>query len=416
MNIILLLISLVIYLTLSIPGFIYISFGIITSYIGARYLHTKYGKGILITLISIYSLVLITLKLLGNFDNLVIPIGISYYTLQVISYLVDVYKGDKYEKNFILYALYIAYIPHLFIGPITKYSDIREKLQEKRKFKLDSIIDGFLRISFGLFKKFVIANRISLVISTITSDVNVYGGCYAILAMLLYSIMIYTDFSGGIDIVLGITKILGIDLKENFNSPYQAESMKDFWRRWHISLGTWLKEYIYIPLGGNRCSKFRKNINVLITFVVSGLWHGVNYLVWGLINGILVMLGDDYKTPNKYLNRVINFIIVSLLWSFFIWDNNLEALRMIMSIFTNFNIKEVASNILNLGLSLGEWIILIIAVIILVILDIKKVMDKVRGLSCSKKFILALLLILVCLVIGIYGIGFNVSDFIYSKF
>lgn len=419
MNIILLIISILIYLTYSIPGFIYLLFCVVTSFIGSQYLKRKNGKIILIVLITIYSLILILLKLSNLLtSNILIPLGISYYTLQIISYLVDTYKKEEPEKNFLTYALYIIYIPHLYIGPITNFNDIKKSLESKRHITLSNIIDGTLRISWGLFKKLLIANRISLIITTISTNPDTYSGCYSLLAMLLYSIMLYTDFSGGIDIVIGLTQIFDINLKENFNSPYQAETVQDFWRRWHISLGTWLKNYIYIPLGGNKCSKLRKNINTIITFLISGLWHGSNYLIWGLINGFLVILGDKYKTSNKHLNRIINYLIISLLWSFFIWDNNITAFKMLISIFTNFNLLEVAKNILELGLSQIEWFILTISVIILIILDIEKkdIISKLQECSYSSKLLLTLTLVLICLVFGIYGIGFNVTDFIYSKF
>ena len=171
------------------------------------------------------------------------------------------------------------YIPHLFIGPIARYDEMKNELKSKRKISLNNLYNGGIRILWGLFKKLVIAGRISIIITTITGNSEIYNGWYALLAMFAYSIQLYSDFSGGIDIVIGVSKILEINLPENFNSPFLAENIKEFWRRWHITLSTWLKDYIYIPLGGNRCGKFRKSINVLITFIVSGLWHGVNYIL-----------------------------------------------------------------------------------------------------------------------------------------
>lgn len=418
MNIILLIISIAIYLSYGISNCIYILFSLISSYMAAKYVKNR--KALLITIIAINTAILVLVKLLPYTNiNIIAPLGVSYYTLQVISYLVDVYKGKyKYEQKFIEYALYIMYIPHLFIGPITRYDEMKKQLQSNRKITIDNIYKGILRILWGLLKKFIIVGRIAIIISTITSNTEIYKGLYALLAMLLYSIELYCDFSGGIDIVLGVSKIMGINLSENFDSPYFAQSIKEFWRRWHISLSTWLRDYVYIPLGGNRHGKFRKIINTIITFVVSGLWHGVNYILWGIMHGIFVLFGDKYKTKFKWLNRIINFIIVSFLWSFFIWDNNVQAIKMMLSVFTYFNLAEISSNILNLGLSISDWIILAISIIILFIFDgnKNKILNRLRNTTIEKKTILICILGIFILVFGIYGIGFNVNEFIYSKF
>ena len=236
--------------------------------------------------------------------------------------------------------------------------------------------------------------------------------------MLLYSVQLYADFSGGIDIVIGGSKMLGINLKENFDSPYLSQSIKEFWRRWHIALSSWLKDYIYIPLGGNRCSKIRNQINVIITFVISGFWHGMNYLLWGLLHGLLVVYGKILKTKWKPLNIIITFLLVSILWSFFIWPDTLTSLQMIGSIFTNFNYTEMFSNFLNLGLNLQNITVLIIGVMALITFDIKKekIISKIKNYKLEGKLAIIGTLALIVLLFGIYGIGFNVSEFIYSKF
>ena len=245
-----------------------------------------------------------------------------------------------------------------------------------------------------------------------------YQGAYAFLAMILYSIQLYTDFSGGIDIVMGVSKMLGIELQENFDSPYYSQTIKEFWRRWHISLSSWLRDYVYIPLGGSRCSKLRKCFNTIVTFLVSGFWHGANYLLWGVIHGIFVLLGDKIKTKFKWLNRLITFLIVSFLWSFFIWPTTGDALRMMGSVFTTFNISDLCANFLNLGLSIADWIVLGIFTIGLFIFDgnKNKIIQKVKTLSPEIKTIILCVGILLIFVFGIYGIGFNVNEFIYSKF
>lgn len=419
MNVLLLLASIIIYASFGIQSLLYVFFSIITTYIAAKYLKTKYKKLVLSGTIIVNLAILVFMKFLPytNFSILA-PLGISYYTLQIISYLVDVYKG-KYEPetNFFNFTLFIMYIPHLFIGPISRYDDMKKNLLAKRKITANNIFDGLLRICWGLIKKFVIAGRTAILISTISGSTE-YSGGYALLAMIIYSINLYADFSGGIDIVLGVSKMLGIDLVENFDAPYFSQSIKEFWRRWHISLSSWLKDYVYIPLGGNRKGTLRKNINLLITFTVSGLWHGVNYIVWGILNGIFVMFGEKFKTKSKIFNRLVTFIIISFLWAFFIWQDQLTALKMMGSVFTTFNYSEVAAQILNLGLTLADWIVLAVFTIILFIFDGNKdkLIPKLQNSKLETKTILIGVMILIVAILGIYGIGFNVNNFIYSKF
>ena len=420
MNFLLLVLSIIIYASYGLSNFIYIGFSLLSTFIVARYLNkeNKNRKLVLAGTIVLNTAILVFVKFLPYTNiNILAPLGISYYTLQVISYLVDVYKGKyEYEKNLLNYALFIMYIPHLFIGPISRYEDMKKELLAKRKITLDNILNGGIRILWGLSKKLIIAGRTGIVIETITSN-NSSGG-YALLAMFLYSIELYSDFSGGIDIVLGISRMLGINLVENFDAPYYSQNIKEFWRRWHISLSSWLRDYIYIPLGGSRCSKLRKSINVIITFAVSGLWHGANYIVWGIIHGIFVIFGDSYKTKFKWLNRLVNFVIVSFLWSFFIWNGTTEALKMMLSVFTNFNIQEVTQNILNLGLTGADWIVLAVSTLILFIYDGNKIkiIEKTKNISKNAKLAVICTFALIVLTFGIYGIGFNVNEFIYSRF
>lgn len=420
LNIILFIVSIILYASFGWQSLFYIFFSILTSFFAAKYLQGKYKKLVLgITLIANLA-ILVFMKFVPytNFSILV-PLGISYYTLQVVSYLIDVYK-QKYdpEKNFFLYALYITYIPHLFIGPISRYQDMKKRLLTKHKITPDYFINGLLRVGWGLMKKFVIAGRTAILISTISGNTTEYTGAYALFAMIIYSINLYADFSGGIDIVMGVSKMLGIHLKENFDSPYFSQTVQEFWRRWHISLSSWLKDYVYIPLGGNRKGTFRKNINLLITFVVSGLWHGVNYIVWGLFHGILVMFGDKMKTKWKILNRLLTFLFVSFLWAFFIWPNQLTALQMMGSVFTTFNYSALASQILNLGLNFADWIVLIIFTVLLFVFDgnKSKIIPKLKNTKLEIKTIYISIILLIVLILGIYGIGFEVSNFIYSNF
>ena len=412
-NALLLIVSLIIYFSFGIKPFLFIVFSTLSTYIVGKYV--KGRKWLLIVSILVNILILGNFKFFIDYWNglkLIVPLGISYYTLQVISYLVDVYKGKyKYEDNLLYLALFVTYIPHLYIGPISRYEDVKKELKRKKSFDWNRVYEGLQRIVWGLIKKLIIASRIAILINSVTS--NEMTGIIIFICCLLYSIELYADFSGGIDIVLGISKVLDLKLVENFDSPYMSENMKEFWSRWHISLSSWLKDYVYIPLGGNRKGKFRQFINVIITFLVSGLWHGLNYIIWGLIHGILVIMGDKYNTKNKWINRTINYVIVSLLWIFFIYQDNLTSLVMFTKMFNNFKLP-----LLSLGLNIGDFIILGISVLMLVIYDIRK--DKIlkigKKLRVEVKTILLCMSVIFVIVFGIYGIGFEVTDFIYSKF
>lgn len=220
-------------------------------------------------------------------------------------------------------------------------------------------------------------------------------------------------------LLCGVSKIVDIQLPENFDSPYYAETVQEFWRRWHITLSNWLRDYIYIPLGGSRCSKIRKAFNVIITFLVSGLWHGANYILWGLLHGIFVLMGNTYKTKFKWINRLITFVIVSFLWSLFIWNTSWKlAVQMMISVFTQFDWNLFVDSILKLGLSLGDYIVLVISTIILFVFDgnKNKIINKVKQISPETRTSIICGLGLIVLVFGIYGIGFNVNEFIYSRF
>jgi len=345
--------------------------------------------------------------------------GISYFTLQLIAYNVDVYRG-KYpaDRNLLRYALHITYIPHIFLGPIEPYDKMRANLLSDRKITWDDISTGGIRILWGLFKKYVIAARVGVIVGAISGDPEQFMGAYALCAMVLYSIQLYTDFSGGIDMVLGVSRMLGITMSENFDAPYFSQSFQEFWRRWHITLGGWLREYVYIPLGGNRKGKVRKFFNMVITFLVSGLWHGIHYLIWGLLNGIFVAVGTKLQTRWKLLNRAVTFLLVSILWSFFVWPDTMTALRMVGSVFTTFNYGAFFTTVGTLGLTLGDWIVLGVAVVLLWLYDWKarQVKAAISALCPAGRTAVACVLALLVLVFGMYGIGFNASEFIYSRF
>ena len=371
------------------------------------------------------SVVLLTLPLLFlraqqwlPWQSIIAPIGISYFTLQIIAYHVDLYRG-KYEpeKNLLRYGLFVTYLPHIFIGPIESYPRMRASLEE-RHINVDDFLKGAVRAMWGLFKKLVIASRLGVIVSAISAEPEQFNGAFSLAAMLLYAIQLYADFSGGIDIVLGVSRMLGIRMSENFDAPYFSQSIQEFWRRWHITLGSWLREYVYIPLGGSRKGKLRKFFNTIVTFLVSGLWHGSSYILWGLMHGIFVSLGDKLKTRSKTLNRIATFLLVSFLWSFFIWPEPAVVLRMIGSVFTVFNYNVLFAGISGMGLTAGDWIVLGGACLLLWLYDWKSRSLKTRfcAFPPAAKVGAVCLLALTVLTFGMYGFGFTASEFIYSRF
>lgn len=416
-NILIFLIGLLVYAGYGWAGLAYLALATLFSY-GAALLAKK-APWVTWVWIALNAAMLLMLKLQPVTGlSLLAPMGVSYFTLQIISYNVDVYKG-KYEpeRNLFRYALFVTYIPHLFIGPIERY-DAMSRALNHRRITWDGIFEGAIRVMWGLMKKYVIAARLGIIISAISGDPAKYQGAYALAAMLLYSLQLYSDFSGGIDMVLGLSRMLGITMSENFDVPYLSESFREFWRRWHMTLGSWLREYVYIPLGGNRKGKIRKLLNTVITFLVSGLWHGVEYLLWGLINGVFVAVGDKLKTKWKMVNRVGTFLLVTLLWSFFVWPDMMTALKMVGSVFTTFNYGDFALQIGSMGLTGGDWIVLAVATAALGVYDLYR--DAFRGWYTDRcpagKTALICALALLVLVFGVYGIGFNAEAFIYSRF
>lgn len=406
---------------------VYAGYGISVLYLFAIIL-LSYLAGLLIpkyrvvmwisTILQVFLLLLLRAQHLLPYPTIIAPIGISYFTLQIIAYHVDLYRGSYApEKNILKFALFVTWLPHMFIGPIEPYPRMRDALKERR-ISGDSFLKGALRSLWGLFQKLVIAARLDVIVSTISADPEQFNGCYAFVAMLCYAIQLYADFSGGIDIVLGVSRMVGLRMSENFDAPYFAESVSEFWRRWHMTLGSWLREYVYIPLGGSRRGKLRKWFNSMVTFLVSGIWHGAGYLLWGLLHGMFVFCGDKLKTKSHICNRIGTFLLVSFLWSFFIWQDTLTALRMAGSVFTVYNYQVLLPGISGMGLTAGDWIVLGTACLLLLLYDWKR--KEVRAGLCNfspaAKLGVICLLTLTVLTFGRYGIGFSASEFIYSRF
>ena len=277
----------------------------------------------------------------GTLDTIIFPIGMSFYVFSAISYMVDVYRKQYAAvQNLADYALYISFFPKLISGPIVRANDFLPQIKNYRGVTQAGFSAGIQIFVFGLFKKFVLADRLAIFVNDVFYAPSAYNTATVLLAIVSYSLQIYYDFSGYSDMAIGISKILGFDFLSNFNLPYMANGISDFWRRWHISLSSWFRDYVYFPLGGSRCSIFRVYFNLLIVMVISGIWHGVGvtFLVWGALHGVLSCIEHyikerDYKIP-KIVNILVTYILVSLLWVFFRADSIENAVDVLHSAFT----------------------------------------------------------------------------------
>lgn len=380
-----------------------------------------------------------------------LPLGISYYTLQAISYIVDVYRG-KYiaEKNFVKVALYMSFFPLMVEGPISRFDNLAEQLYRNNKFDYEQMKIGLTRIGWGFFKKLVIADRAAIFVNNVFGQE--YGGIVVAIAVILYTLQIYAEFSGCMDIVIGTANLLGIKLSENFEQPFFSKSIQEFWRRWHITLGTWLKDYVFYPIS---LSKLNLNVSsgakkhllphlskfiivafpLLFVWFSNGLWHGASlkYVLYGLYYYVIMMLGVLFEPVFKWIvnifkiktevfsYRLFQIIRTTLLvlvgMTIFRSQTLTEAFRMLTSIFT----KPSGIGILKLGLSKYSFAILIISTIVLFFVSLAKekkidVNKKLNEQNLLFRWLVYFIGITIVVVFGIYGIGYDASSFIYGQF
>lgn len=283
--------------------------------------------------------------------QLILPVGISFYTFQSMAYTIDVYRGRiEVENRFTVFATYVAFFPQLVAGPIERAHNMLPQFHRSVRFDYERVVSGLRLILWGVFKKVVIADRLAVYVNSVYNDLDTYSGLPLIVATVFFSFQIYCDFSGYSDIAIGVARVMGYDLMENFRSPYFAESIRDFWRRWHISLSTWFRDYVYIPLGGNRVSVARNLLNLMIVFVVSGLWHGANwtFVVWGALHGVLIVFETIVDLREKsfhipvWIRRIMTFALVTFAWIFFRANSTGDALYVIQ------NLLDFSDGTLNL--------------------------------------------------------------------
>lgn len=379
-----------------------------------------------------------------RFDFL-LPVGISFYTFQALGYMIDVYRGDvDAEKNLIRYALFVSFFPQLVAGPIERSKNLlsqMRKIEEIKIWNARRVASGAILMIWGLYMKMVIADRVAILVDTVFDNYRMYGRTELVAAAIGFSVQIYCDFGSYSMIAIGAAKILGFDLMENFNSPYLSRSIRDFWGRWHISLSTWFRDYLYIPLGGNRKGKVRKAINIIIVFLVSGLWHGANwnFVVWGGIHGFYQLVGDFTKSfRNKIcdkfainttcfswrlLQTVITFILVTFAWIFFRVKTFGDAVNIIRRII----IKPTQWLLFNdglytLGLSRTEVNILLLSIVGLLVVDLirfklKITIDKfLFTQNAWFEWLVIIILLLMIITFGKYGPTYEPQQFIYFQF
>ena len=377
--------------------------------------------------------------------DILLPVGISFYTFQALGYMIDVYRGDiKAEKNPLRYALFVSFFPQLVAGPIERSKRLLSQVQDVENIKLwdyERIKDGAVLMLWGLFLKMVLADRAAIFVDTVYNRYWIYGSIELIVASILFALQIYCDFASYSIIAIGASKVMGFELMDNFNTPYMAVSVRDFWRRWHISLSTWFRDYLYIPLGGSRCSKGKNYINILITFLVSGLWHGADwsYVVWGGLHGVYQIVEKaltgtfeklkikfEFKTESvsyKLGQMIYTFILVDFAWIFFRASSIKDALSIIKRIIMKWNPWVLFDKSLyNCGLDMTGMHILLVAVIILVVMDIIRYKSALSPEAFLKRqafwfrwvFIWGLMYMI--LAYGIYGPAYDAASFIYFQF
>lgn len=354
--------------------------------------------------------------------HIVLPIGISFFTFQSMSYVIDVYYGKvKVQNRLSSFALYVSLFPQLIAGPIVKYSDVEAEINY-RKEKVESFRIGIKRFCYGLGKKVIVANTMGEVADKIwANDISSLGTLVAWLGIITYTFQIYYDFSGYSDMAIGLGKMLGFNFKENFNYPYLSTSIQEFWRRWHISLSSWFKEYIYIPLGGNRKGEKRTYFNVFVVFLLTGIWHGANFtfIVWGLLYAVLQIVERLFlkklldKNPIKIINWIYTMLMVIVGWVFFRANTIFDAVEYLKQMFS-LNVTDLS--VLTF-ISAKLLIVLLVAVLCMGVLQkiLKRVYDKienymfVRIADVSIQFLL-LILSISFIVSGTY------NPFIYFQF
>lgn len=387
---------------------------------------------------------LLSRPLTNPFSDLAMPLGISFYTFQAIGYIADIYRGRaEPEKSLPRYALYISFFPKLLQGPIERPGNLLRQIERLEQIDVrsyDRITAGLAEALWGLYQKMVLADRLGIFVDAVFGNISACGTAELLAASLAYTLQIYLDFNGYTCMALGIAKVLGLELLPNFDAPYFATSVGDFWRRWHITLSTWLRDYVYIPLGGSRCSKGRHYLNLMATMLLSGLWHGADwsFVLWGGIHGAYQIIGklshpwreklrkalQVDTTPFSYRlgQRLCTFALVSFAWIFFRAQSVGQAMQYIVRMFTRWNPWVLVDGSFYAKPDPADLIILLVGLLILFVADCvryrtgQSFSDVLQRQNLWFRWCVYLGLLISIFVFGEYGIHFSSSAFIYANF
>lgn len=415
------------------------------TYSGADFI-SKNSKKTVACRIALWANVIFVAAILGSIrflpaGSVIAPIGISFYSLCALGYVVDVYK-DKCpaERNFIRYILFISFFPVVTSGPIQRSDVFMKQINEDKDFSYEQVRSGLLMIAYGLFAKNFVADRLGLIVGNAYDGYETQTGAVLLIGVVAYAFQLYCDFMGYSFIALGSARALGFELPENFRQPYFSKSVKEFWGRWHISLSTWLRDYIYFPLGGSRHGKARTLINIAIVFVISGIWHGrgLTFIVWGALHGLFRIIEeltlkkrDKFLAGfgNKFVRKVLSgltvvwtFVLVDFAWLFFRAESLESALVIIRRIFTeNELIRTVREGLWTFGRSKKELLLWVIGLLIVFAVDLLREKGVHIGEWLGRRNVFlrwALYFAFIVFIIGtgIYYYGYSAQTFIYSGF
>ncbi|MBQ6540811.1 MAG: MBOAT family protein [Oscillospiraceae bacterium] len=388
--------------------------------------------------------------------DIIVPMGISLYTIQSLSYVIDVYRGkQEAQHNLFKFALFVSFFPQLVQGPISRYGDLAPTLLGEHDFDRKTVSYGLMRVLWGYFKKVVIADRIITGVTTLITG-GEYTGIYVFVAMLFYAFELYCDFTGGIDITIGIAEAMGIKVAENFNLPYLSKNIKEYWKRWHITMGTWFTDYIFYPISVCRpmlkLTKWSKNhlpravarrlpvyLSSFVVWLATGVWHGAawNFIVWGLMNFVVIMISQELeplysrfhkrfnvkgKAPYEAFQIIRTILLMSMIRMFDCYRNVPLTFKMVGSMFTSFNVGRLFDgSLLSIGLSASDYAVLFVGfAVVLTVSLLKRKHGEVRDLFYNKPYfafynVMAVLLVVI-LVFGAYGTGYDATQFIYNQF
>lgn len=352
-------------------------------------------------------------------SSLLLPVGISFYTFQCIGYIIDVYRKDiKPEKNFITYALFVSFFPQLVAGPIERAKNLLPQFHKNHLFNSDEFIDGLKMMTWGFFMKLCVAGNVSPYVDAVYNNIEHHNGTSFLLASFFFSFQIFCDFGGYSLIAIGTAKCLGFNLMDNFRQPYLSSSVRDFWHRWHISLSSWFTDYLYIPLGGSRCSKPRHYSNLMLTMLTSGLWHGANwtFICWGGLHGVFLVCNSIYTKLRKkktmtplFLRVLVAYMFTTFAWVFFRANTISDAITIIGKFFTDHG-----------PLFKGDGIpALVLPIMMIIILLIKELKDEYRlpiKLMSSNSLWISIPSSALIIIIILLCAEFNSGQFIYFQF